>query len=127
MAATALQLYSLLYITVKGALLTEAGQINVERNLNASDVTTLAKGWAGVSPGAGVTDIRITNAVPSADFELDAGKHMATYEPAEIGVLGPGGKQMTVDCFILSDSIQASVNSPTQLDFTLRGPFAEWK
>lgn len=124
---TPLGLYSLLFVTVKGKLLTEAGSIQVERNLNASDVTTLAKGWAGVSPGAGVTDIQISNAVPSADFELDAGKHMSTYEPAEIGVLGPGGKQLTVDCFILSDSLSSSVNNPTQLQFTLRGPFAEWK
>lgn len=124
---TPLQLYSLLFVTVKSKLLTEAGSIQLSRDLKASDVETLAKGWAGVSPGAGVCDLRVTNAVPAADFELDAGKHMSTYTPAEIGVLGPGGKQLTVDCFILSDSIQASVNNPTQLEFTLRGPFAEWK
>ncbi len=124
--STPLQLYTLLYATLKGALITEAGSIEITRDLKASDVETLAKGWAGLTPGAAVCDLRIKNAVPSADFEIDAGKYMKAYEVAEICVLGPGGKQLVVDCFFLSDSLSSSVNNPTNLDFTLRGPFADW-
>lgn len=127
MAATQLQGYSLLYCTVKGSLLTEAGSIGVDRDTKASVVDTLAKGFAGVTPGAGTTAIQITNAVPAAGFELDGGDMMRAYVPAEIGVLGPGGKQLIVDCYLLSDSLKASVNNSTSLDFSLIGPFADWR
>lgn len=127
MAATALQLYSLLYLTVKGKLLTETGSLRINRDTKASEVNTLAKGFAGVTPGPGTTSLQVTNAVPFADFELNPGQYMSTYTPAEIGVLGPGGKQLTVDCFILSDDLSAAAGSSTEQSFNLIGPFADWQ
>lgn len=127
MAATQLQQYALLYITVKGSLLTEAAQISVDRDSKASIVETLAKGMAGVTPGAGTTSLQVSNMVPAADFELNGGTLMSTYTPAEIGVLGPGGKQLIVDCFLISDSLKSSVNNSSTYDMTLLGPFADWR
>ena len=122
-----LQLYSLLYVTVEGKLLVEEGSVEVDRDPKNQVVETVAKGVSGVSPGAGQTSIRVTNAVPAADFELNAGPFMKGIKPAEIGVVGPGGKQLKVACFFMGDSLKHSTNNPSSYEFNLLGPFADWE
>lgn len=122
-----LQIYSLLYVTVDGALLTEHANINITRSTGSQAVLTVAKGYAGESPGAATLEIDVTNAIPAADFEFDPGKFMKTLKVVEMGIVGPGGKVLQGKGFIISDSIKHSVNSESTLDFKWRGGFAEFE
>lgn len=93
---------------------------------NSQQVLTVAKGYAGESPGAGMIDVTVENAVPAGGFEFDAGKKMAGLIPTNLYTLGPGGKQLKGQCFIISDSFRHSVNNPSNYSFKARGPFALW-
>jgi hypothetical protein len=121
-----LQLYTLAYVLVNGAILTEEASVTVNRATNSQAVNTVAKGYAGESPGAQNVEIQITSAVPSADFEINPGKFMSQLKEVEIAVL-VAGKQLTAKGFIISDSFKHSVNSESQLDFTFRGSFADYE
>lgn len=120
------QVYTLAYVTAESALLTEEASVQVNRASNSQAVNTTAKGYAGESPGAPTVEIQVTNAVPAAGFEFDAGKYINGLIPAEIGVVA-AGKQMKAVGFIISDSFKHSVNSESQYDFTFRGSFKEWE
>lgn len=121
------QLYSLAYVTVENALLTEEASCTVRRSANAQMVNTVAKGFAGVSPGAPMVQIDVKNAVPAADFELNAGQFIETLQAVEVGVIGPGGKQLKAKGFILEDTFQHSVNSEATYDFTFHGSFSDYE
>jgi len=122
-----LQLYSLLYATIEGSLLTEEASINITRSTNSQPVNTVAKGYAGESPGAPMVEIDIDNAVPAADFEFDPGDNMATLTPAEVGVVGPGGKRLVAKGFIISDTLKHAVNSESMQGIKFRGRMPGWK
>ena len=121
-----LQLYTLAYVLVDGAILTEEGSVQVNRATNSQAVNTVAKGYSGESPGAASVEIQVTSAVPSADFEMNPGKFMKSLKEVEIGVLA-AGKQLTARGFIISDSFKHSVNNESSLDFTFRGSFTDWE
>lgn len=122
-----LQLYTLLYVLVDGAILTEEASVTVNRATNSQPINTVAKGYSGESPGAPSVEIMVTSAVPSADFEMDPGRYMKSLKQVEIGLLGPGGKQLTAKGFIISDTLKHSVNAESSLDFTFRGAFTSWE
>ena len=121
------QIYSLLYCLVNGKLLTEEASVTLSRATGSQSVMTVAKGYAGESPGAETVEIDITNAVPAADFEYDAGAVMESLQAVEIGLAGPGGKVLTAKGFIISDSLKHSVNSESTYDFKFRGGFARFQ
>jgi hypothetical protein len=123
----AVQLYSLLYCLVNGKLLTEEASVTLSRSTGSQAVMTVAKGYAGESPGAETVEIDVTNAVPAADFEVDAGPYMETLQAVEIGIVGPGGKTLTAKGFIIGDSLKHSVNSESTYDFKFRGGFAKFQ
>ncbi len=118
------QLYTLAYATIDGKLLTEEASIGVQRTTGSQAVATVAKGYAGESPGAGMVEIDVTNAVPAADFEYDAGAVMESLQAVEIGV-HYGGRLMVAKGFIISDSFKHSVNSESIYEFRFRGAFAK--
>lgn len=124
---SSVQLYSLLYVTIDSALCTEEASVTINRATNSQAVNTVAKGYAGESPGAPTIEIQVMNAIPAAGFEFNAGKKMKTLTPAEIGVIGPGGQQLKAKGFIISDSIKHSVNSESQYDFNFRGAFEDFE
>ncbi len=121
-----LQLYSLAFCTVDGALLTEEASVSIHRATNSQAVNTVAKGYAGESPGAANCTIQVTNAVPAADFELDPGRFMKSLKSCEIGLIA-AGKQITVPGFIIEDTFKHSVNSESTLEFSFRGVFPSWE
>lgn len=120
-------IYSLLYVYANGALLTQEASVNVRRSTGSQAVVTVANGYAGESPGAGMVEIDVSNAIPAADFEFDAGRAMESLQAVEIGVVGPGGKQLTAKGFIIEDSFQHSVNSESKYDFKFRGSFQKFE
>lgn len=120
-------LYALAYVLVDGGILTQEGSVTVNRSTNSQPVSTVALGYAGESPGAAMVEINVRNAVPSADFEMDPGKYMKSLKEVEIGILGPGGKQLTARGFIISDTFEHSVNAESSLSFQFRGKMKGWE
>ena len=120
-------LYAQAAVLVDGLFLTQESSVTVARSTNSQAVNTVALGYAGESPGAPMVEITVRNAVPSADFELNPGKFMKKMQEVEIGVLGPGGKQLTARGFIISDNFQHAVNAEATLEFHFRGKFKEWE
>ncbi len=120
------QLYTLAYVTADSKLLTEEGSVTVHRSANAQQVATVAKGFAGLSPGAPTIQIQVKNAVPAADFELNAGSFIQSLKTVEIGVI-VAGKQLVAKGFIIEDSFQHSVNSESAYDFTFIGGFQDYE
>ena len=120
------QLYASAAVLVEGLFLTQESSVTVARTTNSQAVNTVALGYAGESPGAAMVEITISSAVPSADFELNPGKFMKRNQEVEIGILGPGGKQLTARGFIISDNFQHAVNSASSLEFQFRGKMVDW-
>lgn len=121
------QLYTLVYVTANNALLSEEASVTMNRASNSQAVHTVAKGYSGESPGAPTIELQITNAVPAAGFEFNAGQYIQQLIPAEMGLIGPGGQQLKATGFIISDSLKHSVNAETQYDFTFRGSFQDFE
>lgn len=122
----ALQLYSLMFVTVNGRLMTEEFSVSVSRSSNSQPVQTTAKGYAGESPGGAMTEVDVTSAVPAADFEYNAQDAIEGLIPVEVGVI-MAGKQAIVKGFIIADTFKHSVNSESSYDFKMRGPFAKFE
>lgn len=120
------QLYSNAYVTFDSAVLAEAASIRINKNPNLNIIATLAKGFSGVNLGAGMCEITIETAVPSADFEVNPDPFMTTGKQVEIGVV-MAGRQMQAKMFISGADYSAAVNQPTNLSISLIGPLAEWE
>lgn len=123
--ATNLQLYTLIYCTVNGALLTEHMSVEVHRMTDAQVIKTVGKGFAGVSPGSLWCSIDIKSAIPSADFELDPGPFMKALQSVEIG-LQLASKQGISKGFILEDTMSGAVDAPSGLNFKYVGTFPDF-
>lgn len=122
--AANLSLYSLIYLTINGALLTEHLSVEVRRLTDAQVIKTVGKGFAGVSPGSLWCSIDIKNAIPSADFELDPGPFMKALQSVEVG-LQLASKQGTSKGFIIEDSFSHAVDSPSGLSMKFIGTFPD--
>lgn len=121
------QLYASAAVLVDGLFLTQEASVQVARSTNSQAVNTVALGYAGESPGSAMVEITVSSAVPSADFELNPGKFMKKLQEVEIGILGPGGKQLTARGFIISDNFTHAVNSESKLEFHFRGKMRDWE
>lgn len=124
MAASSAQLYSLLYVVTNGTLLAEEQSVDMSRTSNAQTVLTVAKGFAGVSPGAAMIEVDVTNAIPSGGFEFDMGAKIAGLIPIDVQVLGPGGKSTNGKMFVVSDTIRHGVNQEAKYTFKALGALA---
>lgn len=124
--ASNLQLYTAANVYINGSLLAEEASVTVARSTNSQQVITVAKGYAGESPGAPMTDITVENAVPAADFEVNPGKFMAELKVVEFTVFA-AGNTLTFKGFIITDNFSHAANTESKLSFTARGSFADWE
>src|SRR5579859_7807486 len=115
-----LKLYTLLYVVVGGQLLVEEQEVDMTRTTNSQPISTVANGYSGESPGAGMVEIDVQNAIPSAGFEFDAGPYMLGLIPIPIQVRGPGGKSVKGKAFIISDATRHGVNQEAKYSFKSR-------
>lgn len=122
----ALQLYTLVTCYVDGAMLAEEARVTIDRETNAQNVLTVAKGFSGLSPGAAMMMITVENAVPSADFELNPGARMKALQVTEF-TFACAGNILTTKGFIISDNLAHAVNSESKLDFKCVCEFADWR
>lgn len=124
MSASNVQLYALLFVVPNGTLLAEEQSIDVSRTSNSQAVATVAKGYAGESPGAAMIEVDVQSAIPSGGFEFDMGSKIAGLIPIDVQVLGPGGKSTNGKMFVVSDSIRHGVNQEAKYSFKARGALA---
>jgi hypothetical protein len=122
----ALQLYTLGEIYVNGSKLAEEASLTVNRKTNSQIVLTVAKGYAGESPGAAMCEIDVVNAVPAAAFEMDPGDFMNGLKVVEFTFF-VASKTLTFKGFIIDDNFSHAVNSEAKLTFKARGEFGLWK
>ncbi len=119
--------YALFFPTLNGTLLAEEQNVEIDRATNSQAVSTVAKGYAGESPGAAMCEITVTNAIPAAGFEFNAGAVMASLTPVQMYVLGPGGKQLKFEGFIISDAVKHGVSQEATYTMRARGTMVDWQ
>ena len=120
-----LGLYTKALVYWNGKQLTEETSASVSRETNAQIVKTVAKGLAGVSPGAAMITVSVKNAAPSTDFELNPGPFMGGLQVGELTIFA-AGRTLTSKGFILKDNFSHAVDSASELDFDFTGQFADW-
>ena len=127
----ALQQYSQAEIYLNGGKLAEEASVTVSRRTNAQNVNTVAKGFAGQSPGAAIIEIKVTNAVPAAAFEVNPGQFMAMTNGSALAVVEisifAAGQTLTTKGFITDDNFSHAVNSEAKLEFSATCQPADWK
>lgn len=112
------QLYSLFFVAANGALLAEEQQVDITRTANAQRVMTVAKGFAGLSPGAGLVEVDVKNAIPSGGFEVDWGPQIAGLSQIDVQIIqGNGVKSLRHKAFVERDSIRHGVNQEASYEF----------
>ncbi len=110
-----------------GQLLVEEQEIDWNRTANAVEVDTVAKGWAGTSPGSPKIVVDVGNAMPSGGFEFDAGPYVSSQVPVPFQILGPGGKSMKGDCIFMHDGGKHGVGQQARYTFTLMMAITQWQ
>ena len=127
----ALQLYSQVEVYLNGTKMAEEAQVSIGRRTNAQPVNTVAKGYAGESPGAAIMEVKITSAVPAAAFEVNPGQFMGLVSasalvPVEI-TLFAAGSTLTSKGFVYEDNLSHAVNSEAKIEMSARLEPADWK
>lgn len=106
-------------VYVNGTLLTEECNVTIKRIGGGIVVKTVAKGYAGRSPGAPMTMITVRNAVPAADFELNPGQFINQTGEVEVSVFA-AGKTLTVVGEIIDhnfDDVAKELSNLLRFDF----------
>lgn len=119
------QLYTLCEVYVDGSKLTEETSVKLSVTSKAQVVETVARGFAGLSPGAKMISISIENAAPSATLEYDPSAAVGELRVVEL-TLYASNKTLTSKGFITDYEFGHSVNSPSSLSLSFVGEFAEW-
>lgn len=119
------QLYTLCEVYWNGRKLCEEASVKLTRDSKAQPVSTVARGFAGMSPGAKDLTISVENAVPAAAFEFNPGETIAELQVGEI-TLFAAGKTLSSKGFITKDDFSHAVNSEAKLSFEFMGEFADW-
>lgn len=120
-------LYHVMYAYMDGALLAQNTQVQMQRTSNSTQAVTLALGLAGITLGAGVATFSFSNLVPSEDFELDVGQAITTGKQIELTLSGPGGKQATVNVWVLNDAMTTAINSNNEYTFEAVGKIPQFE
>jgi hypothetical protein len=123
-----LQQYAKCTILWNGNLLSEEASVTLKRASNAQIVKTVAKGFAGMSKGAVMVNISVSNAVPSAGFELDPGDFIMDNLVGQITlILGDYSLELTANGFITDDNFSHAVDTASKIDFDfVTGP-CKWQ
>lgn len=123
----ALEVYSLAIILIDGSLLTEEASFSMDRDSRAQEVNTVARQFAGLSPGAGIIHADVENGVPSSDFELNPGKYFVKFlKPVELTVFA-AGRTLTTKGFIPKDTFRHGVNAEAKISFHIVCKLTDWQ
>ncbi|MDI3282114.1 hypothetical protein [Polyangium sp. 15x6] len=121
-----LQQYTKAVVYVNSSVLSEEASVTIKRTSGSQPVKTVAKGYAGESPGSPMTEITVSNAVPSADFELNPGQYINLLDIVEVTIFA-AGRTLTVKGSIIDDNFSHAVDSEAKLEFNFRGGPSDWQ
>lgn len=119
-------------VHLNGKHLLEEASVQITRNINSQAVNTVAKGYAGESPGAPICEMTVEGAVP-ADAAFDSAqawgflKSFDSLEVQEFAIYLSDNTTLHFHGFIISDSFSHAVNSESKCSFTVRGSYSEWQ
>jgi hypothetical protein len=120
------QVYTKAAVEVNSKLLSEEAKITVKRSTGSQPVKTANKGYSGESAGSGMTEIEVENAVPADGFEFDPGSVMKDLKFCTVTVYA-AGKTLSVKGCVYADDFSHAVDSESKLNFSFRGPYADWE
>lgn len=123
-----LQQYAKATLHWNGSALAEEASVTIKRASNAQIVKTVLKGFAGMSQGAPMVNVSISNAVPSAGFEMDPGDFIMNNLIGQLTIiLGDYSLQLTANGYITDDNFSHAVDTASKLDFEfVTGPI-KWE
>lgn len=122
-----LQLYSKVAVYYNNQQLAEETNVTIKRVSGAQVVKTVAKGFAGMSPGSPMVEITIKNGIPAAGFEVGTiGADISQLKVVEFSFFA-ASKTLTVKGFVTEDNTVHNVDSPSELDITAQCQFADWQ
>ena len=104
----------------------EEAAVTIDRVTESHSIYTLGNGYAGEAAGAPMIELTVDNAVPSTNFELDAGQFMGVMQKVNFAV-SAGSKALQFDGFIISDNFSHAVNNTSKLSFKAKGFFRNWE
>lgn len=124
-------LYDLLFVRVNGELLAENLEVDVTLESDIARVLTIAKGFAGITPGSPVVMIKFKQAVPISGMEFDFFNSLLNSIPVELEVqLGGSGSSLTMpQAWVIGPvSLSTSIGKATENDVTLvaAAPLGGW-
>lgn len=119
------QQYTVLYVAIQGATLSEQASCSMTRDGHAIDIKTTVKGLSGTSPGAAMCEISVENMFPLAGLEFDAGDYIVSGAQVEIGIWA-GGKTAVSKGTIKSDDIKGGVDTASGYSFKFTGTFPKF-
>jgi hypothetical protein len=125
MAGT-LVVYSLIFVTLNNAILTQEGSCSMKLTTGSQAVGTVPLGYAGESPGMNMCEIDIESAVPLAAVEYDPGTVMQGLIVVEIGIVMAGKVAKSKGTIIEADYKHA-LNSESKQSLRFRGSFPQFE
>lgn len=124
--AANLQTYALLYVGINGALLSEETRAQFKRASAGQIVKTVAKGLAGVSPGAALCTGGFSSVVPGSGLEYDAGQVIITLKPVTLKMVQSSGQIANIQAILLDDEMMHGVDQEAKYDINFVGTFPSW-
>lgn len=108
--------YTNAYVIINGQILTQETSVTLEKKSNSRPITTLHNGFAGFGKGAGVIEITVDNAIPTADIEFQVDFFIKEGDSIEVGVV-LGSRQTIAKGFITDATYSHSTNDHAKLSF----------
>lgn len=119
------QLYSTAEVYLENLKLGEAASVSIKVNGNHQIVKTLSRGVSGISKGAVQTDISVQCAIPADGFEIDVVPFINQTQEVSLTVF-LADSTLTVKGFIMSSSVDKSVDGEAKLSFEFVGGEGSW-
>ena len=121
------QSYTKADVYINSNKLAESASVTISTTSGKQPVKTMAKGLAGFTKGAGMTEIDVSNAVPSIDFEFDPTQFMFGDDDSIELTIYVAGRTLTLEGSITSCNFSFAVDSASKLDFKFTGGEASWE
>jgi hypothetical protein len=121
----AIKTYTEYFAFVDGKILAEAVTVSVNHKNNAQPVHTIVNGFAGMSPGANETEVKVSNVHPRVGAEFNAVTALQKLSVHEF-LFFRGGKKLSCKGYVTGVDESGGVNKEATYDFTaMCGPVEE--
>lgn len=123
-----IQIYSLIEVFINGVLAAEEASCTIDQATNSQIVKTVAKGYAGESPGAPMSECSIEMVNPVTGFEVAQVSlllAMDTLVPVQF-TFYVASNELVFNGFVISRSLNHAIDSESKISFHCRGSFSSF-